>query len=245
MIRPHPTGEPVPDVRLLRDGSPVASADGAIAEAARLLRSGEVVAIPTDTVYGLAAALDAPDALTAIYRIKGRARDQPLPVLMDDATTVDRLVADAAGRSPGRPVDWLLRLANDHWPGALTVAVPARPGLAPAVVAGDGTVGLRVPDHQVARRVIRLAGGALAVTSANRSGQPPATDAGSISAHFGEPGTGPVWVLDAGPATGGRASTVIGSSGDALVIHRAGAVDPGDLRRSWAALQRAGTGADG
>lgn len=223
-------------VGLLHDGALVATGDQAIAEAARLLRTGEVVAIPTDTVYGLAAGLDAPGALNEIFRIKGRARDQTLPVLIDDIAMVGRLMAN--GATVSRAVDRLLSLAIQHWPGGLTVAVPAGPGLAgTAVVASDGTIGLRIPDHRVAQAVIQLAGGALAVTSANRSGQPAGSDPETVLAQLGPGCVGLRWVLAGGPATGGGASTVIGNRGEHLVVHRAGAVDPDTLHRTWDLLR--------
>lgn len=223
---------PLEAVRLLHDGATQATGRDAIAEAARLLTGGEVVAIPTDTVYGLAAALDQPAALREIFRIKGRPPDRSLPVLLADATTARRL-----RRSGARPeTGWregLAALAERFWPGALTIAVPAGPGLPPEVLASDDTVGLRVPDSVIARDVIERAGGALAVTSANRSGHPPALDAATMLDQA--VGVTPAlrWILDGGPGVLGVPSTVVGQDGTRLVIHRSGAIDAAELRRVW------------
>ncbi len=220
-------------VRLLHDGDQVAAGREAIAEAARLLRAGEVVAIPTDTVYGLAAALTSAAALAGIFRIKGRERTQTLPVLVPDRTAAEQVIRwDRGGY--GAETERLLMLAERFWPGGLTVALPGRPGLPAEVVAADGTVGLRVPDDVVARALLRLTSGALAVTSANRSGAAPLTDAGSVARDLAPAGLR--WELDAGPSGLAVASTVIGQSGDDLVIHRHGAIAEHDLRRAWSEI---------
>ena len=220
-------------VRLLRDGGQFAVGQEAIAEADRLLQAGEVVAIPTDTVYGVAAALTSEIAMRAIFRIKGRERTQTLPVLIPDMAAAGLLLGeDRSEDTPGR--NRLLMLAERFWPGGLTVALPARPGLPAEVVAADGTVGLRVPDYAVTRTLLRLAGKSLAVTSANRSGAAPLSDAASVVRELGSSGLR--WVLDAGPSGLAVASTVIGQSGTDLVIHRHGAVSERDLRRAWSEI---------
>ncbi len=228
-------------VRLLRDGLVVATGDDALNEAADRLIGGDVVAIPTDTVYGLAASLGSPEALTSIFRIKGRAADKSLPVLIDDVATAARLIRAPAGATDGR-LDLLLTLASRYWPGALTVALPGHGDLPPAVLAHDGTVGLRLPDSRVARDVIGRAGGALAVTSANPSGSEPALDADDVGKLLGSGRSGLRWVLDAGAAPGGVASTVIGLEGEHLVVHRHGAVGAGELQEQWVAIRRHSTG---
>jgi len=223
-------------VRLLRDGVTIATGRAAIEEAARQLLGGAVVAIPTDTVYGLAAAIDSPSALAAIFAIKGRERAQTLPVLVTDPAAASLLLRPTS-LERGTASDRLLALADRFWPGGLTVALPARPDLPADVVAADGTVGVRVPDHDVARALLRLAGGALAVTSANRSGQPPLIDAAAVQRELGEKGL--LWVLDGGPSGLVIASTVIGQANGKLVIHREGAIAGDILGQCWAALNAA------
>ena len=223
---PHSFGS----VRLQFDGDVVASGSNAIREAATQLRRGEVVAIPTDTVYGLAAAIDSPSALAHIFAIKGRERAQTLPVLVADRDAA-KLLLRSASPETGTASDRLLALADRFWPGGLTVALPARPDLPADVVAADGTVGIRVPDHDVTGALLRHLGGALAVTSANRSGRPPLIDAASVQSELGEKGLR--WVLDGGPSGLAIASTVIGHANGQLVIHRAGAIAADELLRRW------------
>lgn len=196
----------------------------AIARAAQILRRGGIVVIPTDTVYGIAAALDQPAALAGIFATKARSAAQTLPVLLSGAADLPRVATNPTGRVVG--------LMEHFWPGPLTIVVPARPGLPPAVVAPDQTVGVRVPDHAIARRVIGLSGGALAVTSANRSGLPAATDATTAAAALSD---GVDAVLDGGPSPVSIASTVVRVTGSQLEILRTGAIDSLTLRTVWEA----------
>jgi L-threonylcarbamoyladenylate synthase len=181
-----------------------------------------VVAIPTDTVYGLAAALDQPAAIARLYDIKNRPRSKAIPVLLAN-------LEDAARVSPRLPP--LARaLAARFWPGALTLVVPALDGLPAAVTAADArqepTVAIRVPRHELARQVIALAGGALAVTSANLSGDMPAVDAEEILLfEMMQPDA----VLDGGRAPGGTASTVLLAIGGEPRVLREGAVSSAEI----------------
>jgi L-threonylcarbamoyladenylate synthase len=121
-----------------------------------------------------------------------------------------------------------------YWPGALTIVVPAKPGLPRAVVGPGETVGVRVPADRSARALIDLVGGALAVTSANRTGEPPALDATTASRALG----GAVdAILDGGPMIGSTASTVVRTTGATLEILRAGSIAPDDIQRVWAGDQ--------
>src|SRR5687767_13504314 len=133
---------------------PIAS-KAAVARAAAVLRGGGLVVVPTDTVYGLAAALDRPEALRRIYEVKGRTASKPLPVLLSEPSALSLAAAE--------PCPAIVRFAERFWPGPLTLVIPARGDLPAAVVGPDGTVGVRVPDRDDARRLISLAGGALAV----------------------------------------------------------------------------------
>ena len=201
-----------------------------VLRAADALRAGEVVAIPTDTVYGLAAALDRPDAIDRLYAIKGRASEKAIPVLISDSTHVHmltpRLCATAA------------HLARSYWPGALTLVLPALPDLPPGVTAfgGDGvqTVAARVPDNGLARAIIAAAGGALAVTSANRSGAVPAVEAREVI----ELGLSqPLLVIDGGRVRGGVPSTIVRTTSERPEILREGAIPASAIAAAFAEIE--------
>ena len=158
-------------------------------EIAAAIRAGGVAAIPTDTVYGLAALPDDAAALGRLAALKGRPGEQPIAVLFDRADAIRGAVTDPDALDP----------LGAFWPGPLTAVVRARRESARAfaapAVTPEGTIGLRMPDDALARAVIRACGGALAVTSANRSGDPPAETAAAAVAAFG----GALPVLDGGP----------------------------------------------
>lgn len=198
---------------------------GAIALAIERLASGGVVAVPTDTVYGIAASLAAPSALRRIFEIKGRSTLKSLPVLVAGDEQVAR-VAMAA------PPD-LLALARRYWPGPLTLVLPAEPDLPAEVVAVDAagrrTVGVRVPDHAWTRRLIAGAGGALAVTSANRSGEPESRSVAEVVAACPTVDL----VLDDGPSPGGLPSSVVAALDGGLQVLREGAIPAEVLQRCW------------
>ncbi|MQC17965.1 MAG: threonylcarbamoyl-AMP synthase [Chloroflexi bacterium] len=180
------------------------------------LRSGGIVAIPTDTVYGLACLPTHEGALGALADLKGREREQPIAALIDSVADI------IAYLDAPNALDPYVRF----WPGALTVIVRATPGgLLPPVVTEAGTVGVRKPDDRIARAVIRGCGGVLAVTSANRHGQPPCTSAEAVAAEFGPA----LVILDGGDRDGGQASTVVDASGETPRILREGPLSAADL----------------
>lgn len=201
------------------------SAPRAIEWAAERLAEGGVVALPTDTVYGIAASLSHPEAVKRLYEIKGRPAHNPIPVLVASPADVDHV---AAGLS--HDVQLLL---DRYWPGPLTIVVPARPGMPREVTAGGDTVGIRMPNHPLAIEVIAKAGGAVACTSANRSGEPPACDAQGVAATIGPELD---MILDGGVAPGGVASTVVAVEGDNLRILRNGPIPAEHLMASWTEL---------
>lgn len=179
----------------------VLAADAAgVARAAALLRAGRLVALPTETVYGLAADATDPDAVAAIYAAKGRPAHNPLIVHLPDAAAAARL-ADLGTEGA--------RLAAAFWPGPLTLVAPLRrgSGLAPAVTAGLATVAVRVPAHPAAQAVLRAAGRPLAAPSANPSGRISPTTAAHVLAGLGGRIAA---VLDAGPCAVGVESTILG-----------------------------------
>ncbi|MCI0430138.1 MAG: threonylcarbamoyl-AMP synthase [Rhodospirillales bacterium] len=187
---------------------------GAIAEAARLIRDGRLVALPTETVYGLAADAGNDRAVAAIFAAKARPQFNPLIVHVLDAAAADRL-----GRLDGRA----FRLAERFWPGPLTLVAPRRPRarLSLLVSAGLETVALRVPAHPVARTLLSLCARPLAAPSANRSGQVSPTTAQHVAESLG----GAVaLILDGGRCPVGVESTVLELTGEAVRLLRPGGV---------------------
>lgn len=199
---------------------PPASLEQAARAAADVLSGGDLVVMPTDTVYGLAASLTDAAAIERIYEAKQRPRGLALPVLVGS-------IADALTLFASAPSDETAALLERFWPGALTVVVRRSDCVPDAVTAGMPTVGLRLPDSEVARAVVAAAGGALAVTSANLSGEEPACDAVELSdallAHVG-------LVIDAGRCPGGVASTVIDVASSPPRLLREGAISADELR---------------
>lgn len=183
-----------------------------IAEAASVLSSGGLVVLPTDTVYGIAAdAFDA-DAVAALLAAKGRGRQMPPPVLVASAAMLDVL---AVGVPPAARA-----LAEAFWPGALTIIVRAQPTLTWDLGETAGTVALRMPDHEVALDLLR-ATGPLAVSSANRTGQPAATSAVAAQEQLG---ARVARYLDDGEAPGDQASTIVDATTAQLTVVRDGAI---------------------
>lgn len=186
-----------------------------IAEAARCLRSGGLVAMPTETVYGLAAnALDA-DAVARIFSAKGRPASNPLIVHV-----ANREAARALAR---RWPDAAEALAKRHWPGPLTLVVERGDTIPDIVTAGGPTVGLRVPDHPVALELLRAAEIPLAAPSANRSEAISPTTAQHVADSLG-PFVEDLLVLDGGPCRVGLESTVVDVTGERAVVLRPGMV---------------------
>jgi L-threonylcarbamoyladenylate synthase len=198
----------------------------AVEIAAATLRDGGLVVFPTDTVYGVAASIDRPDAVGNLYVAKGRPLGRPIPVLISDFDQVRRLTRLVDPR--------VLEMLETYWPGALTVALPAADWIPEEVTRETGRVGLRMPDHPLALRIIREAGGALATTSANRSGEIEARTAAEALAALG----GRVaLIVDGGTAPGGVPSTVISADGTRLTVNRRGAIDPSAITHRFPSLR--------
>ena len=192
-------------------------AEEVLDEAAEALRAGAVVAVPTDTVYGLAADPARPGATAAVFALKGRPAGLALPVLVDGVDQAGAVAGPDGLRGPGRV------LAEAFWPGALTVVVPRRQGLGWDLGGDDRTVGLRCPAAAAARRLC-AAVGPLATTSANRHGEAPATTAAGVRRVFGAG----LLVVDGGPCDG-VPSTVVDVCGEEPRLLRAGGVPWGDV----------------
>lgn len=175
------------------------------------MRAGNAVAFPTDTVYGLGALAYDSDAIEELFEIKDRQLTQAIAVLLADAADLEKVT-----RSPSPAV---LRLAEALWPGPLTMVVPAHPDL-PDILSPKPTIGLRIPDHDSARALLRKAG-PLAVTSANRSGGQNTRNAEEVYEQLS--GLIPL-ILDGGRTPGGVPSTVVDLTGERPKILRLGPV---------------------
>ena len=190
-----------------------ASFEVELEEAVRLLCEGGVAAIPTDTLYGLAADAFNSDAIERVFAIKERPEGMALPVLLSDAeqlSIVAREVPESA-----------LILAEAHWPGPLTLIVAKNEGLPPRLTAGHATVAVRVPDHPVPRELARRLGRPITGTSANISGAPDPQSLDELRLQIG----GRVGcVVSAGPVPAGTASTIVDLSGNAPQLIREGAI---------------------
>ena len=187
----------------------------AIAEAAALIASGEPVAIATETVYGLAADATNAAAVAGIYKAKGRPSFNPLIVHVPDVE---------AAQGIGEFSDEALDLAQQHWPGPLTLVVPLRPqsGIASLVTAGLATIGLRVPEHRAIQALLRTTGKPLAAPSANASGAISPTRAGHVLNSLG----GKIaLIVDDGPCERGIESTIVAATGRPLRLLRPGPIE--------------------
>ena len=190
-----------------------------IAAAAEAVRGGEVVVLPTDTVYGVGVDAFSSEGVVAVLALKGRSREMPLPVLVPNPQTVDGLATDV----PAYARD----LIAAFWPGPLTLVLHAQSSLMWDLGDTNGTVALRMPRNDVTLALLSEVG-PMAVTSANISGQPPAMTILDAAAQFGPA----VRVyLDAGPSAGSQASTILDCTHQAPLILRAGAVSPESIQQ--------------
>ena len=187
--------------------------------AGKVIETGGLVVLPTDTVYGLVCDSRSAEAVERVYRVKARRRDLPLVLLLQHMSQV----AEYIGQAP----EGAVRAMQQFWPGPLTVVLRDEGDATRPVRAGKDTVGLRLPAHMVPRLVAGEVGAALASTSANRSKQPPATSAQQAVEHL----DGLVnMVLDGGPAPLGQESTVVSFAGERPRVLREGAITAERLR---------------
>jgi L-threonylcarbamoyladenylate synthase len=192
----------------------IRSASGAaIAEAARLLRAGELVAFPTETVYGLGADASNVVALRRLFEAKGRPADHPVIVHVADFAQAERWAAamPAGARA----------LAEAFWPGPLTLIVPRSAHVGDAVTGGQASVGLRVPSHPVARALLAEFGGGIAAPSANRFGHVSPTTAQHVADDLAD---AVALILDGGPCDVGIESTIVAFDGDTPLLLRPGGI---------------------
>jgi len=190
--------------------------DSSINQAVTCLRGGGVVAFPTDTVYGIGVDPLQPEAVRKLYQIKGRPDNKPIPILVGSIADVERVAQN--------PSPIFTQLAERFWPGGLTLIIEAR-DLPPEITAGGRTVGVRMPNHPLALELLRHFGGPIATTSANRSGEEPATSAQAVRKQLGNLVD---LILEDGDTFTKVASTVLDLSVSPPQIRRHGGI-PEDL----------------
>ena len=186
-------------------------------EAAKVIRRGGVIAFRTDTFYGLGADPLNAAAVRKIKELKGREENKPILLLIADADQIDRFI-----EAP----DSYRKIALQHWPAALTLIGKARPELPTDLTAGTNTIGLRLPDDEAVRALVRVCGGALTATSANPSGSPPAQTAAEVESYFPN---GIDLIINGGAALITEASTVVDVSGERPRMIREGVVKRSEL----------------
>ncbi|GIG89369.1 threonylcarbamoyl-AMP synthase [Plantactinospora endophytica] len=203
---------------MLYDCRSLADRDRGVAAAVEAVKNGELVVIPTDTVYGIGADAFTPYAVKALLNAKGRDRQHPPPVLVGSRRTLDGLVfmLPSAARD----------LADAFWPGALTIVVEHSPSLQWDIGDTGGTVAVRMPLHPVALEVLRETG-PMAVSSANKTGQPPAVTAEEAREHLGYSVRA---YLEAGPCPEPVPSTIVDVTGEVPRVLRQGAIPLEKLR---------------
>ncbi len=184
----------------------------AIEAATLAIQRGELVVLPTDTVYGIAADAFDPDAVLDLLEAKGRSRTMPPPVLVSSPATVDALATEIPG--------YARALVEAFWPGPLTVVLQQQGSLQWDLGDTRGTVALRMPDHAIAREILERTG-PLAVSSANTTGMPAATDAEQAEEMLGESVT---VIVDAGDSPVGESSTIVDATGAQGRVLRLGAI---------------------
>jgi tRNA threonylcarbamoyl adenosine modification protein (Sua5/YciO/YrdC/YwlC family) len=196
--------------------TPEGLAEG-VAKAAAAVREGEVVVLPTDTVYGVGADAFSAEAVASVLAAKGRGREMPPPVLVPSVRTVDGLATSVPS--------WARALIAKFWPGPLTLIFEAQASLVWDLGDTNGTVALRMPQDDVAIALLSEVG-PMAVTSANLTGQPPATTVTDAAAQLG---AAVAVYLDAGPTRSNEVSTIVDCTGDEPVVLRAGAISWDDI----------------
>jgi L-threonylcarbamoyladenylate synthase len=196
----------------------------AVSAALTALKRGEVIAFPTETLYGLGADALNFAAVEKVYRLKGRDPQNPIPVLVADRTMLGSLVSDIP-----RLAD---KLIARFWPGPLTIVLPARGDISPPLVNASGGIAVRISSQSIAADLVKALGRPITATSANPTGEPPARTASEAEKYF----AGQIAVsIDGGELTSKTGSTVIAIVGDALRIIRLGDIDRSQLEEALGA----------
>jgi tRNA threonylcarbamoyl adenosine modification protein (Sua5/YciO/YrdC/YwlC family) len=204
--------------------------ESALSAASLAVQQGSLVVLPTDTVYGIGADAFDPAAVRDLLEAKGRGREMPPPVLVSAATTLDAIAIGVPG--------YARALVDAFWPGPLTLVCTQQASLQWDLGDTRGTVAVRMPDHPVAIALLERTG-PMAVSSANLTGRPAATGASEAEEMLGDHVS---VVLDAGPAPGGVASTIVDVTGPKPRVLRLGALSVADLD---AVLEPLGAAIDG
>jgi L-threonylcarbamoyladenylate synthase len=191
----------------------------AILEAAKVILSGGVVAVPTESFYGLSVHALNEKAIERLFAVKGRREDNPLLILIASRETLDSYVTKVSDRAS--------KLMERFWPGGLTVVFFADPILPPSLSAGTGKIGVRLSSHPVPGELAKAVGAPITGTSANRSGQPACSTAEEVMEAVGEDID---LILDGGKTPGGKGSTVLDVTLDPPVVVREGLVSRDELR---------------
>ena len=208
--------------RLHTDGDE--AREDAISAASSAVQRGELVVLPTDTVYGIGADAFDPKAVQALLDAKGRGREMPPPVLISSATTLDALATGVT--------EYARKLVDRFWPGPLTIVCNQQRSLQWDLGETRGTVAVRMPDHRVALELLERTG-PMAVSSANLTGHPAATDADQAEEML----SGAVAVIiDDGPSPGGSASTIVDVRGENGKVLRTGAISLEELNEALEGL---------
>ncbi len=194
--------------------------------AVETLKSGGIIAIPTDTVYGIGADPFNPDAVQKLYTFKGRPDGKPIPLVLSSVDDVHRVAQNLP--------DYFFHLTDRFWPGGLTIVVQAK-NLLPVLTAGGDTVGVRIPDNPLLLQVLQAFGGPAAITSANLSGEPPAISPEEISEELASRID---LIVDGGKTPGPIPSTVYDISVSPPVIRRHGVVSEETLIKEFACYNK-------
>jgi len=190
-----------------------------VEKAVALLKNGEVVAIPTETVYGLAASIDQPKAIDYIFELKGRPRTNPLIVHVANLQQAEKLCDTFP--------DLLKKLAHHFWPGSLTLVLPKSKQVSQQITAGKNTVGIRIPNHPVLLQVLEKTG-PVAAPSANPFERISPTTAQHVADYFPK---GLKMVLEGGACQAGIESTIVGFENGSVIIYRLGAVSTEEIEK--------------
>jgi L-threonylcarbamoyladenylate synthase len=207
-------------MRRVAIGGDLQASVNALADAVAVISRGGVVAIPTDTLYGLAVDPFSSTAIAHLFAVKGRATERAVALVAADSEQVSRQLG--ALPPAARALAWR------YWPGPLTLLVERPPSVPAELTGGSHLVGVRVPNHDVARELCRACGRLLTATSANITGEPASDDPDHIAHVFADRGVD--LLLDAGKTPGGPPSTIVEAHGDSVRLIRPGAI-------SWEEVQ--------
>ncbi|MFH0785829.1 MAG: L-threonylcarbamoyladenylate synthase [Pseudomonadota bacterium] len=183
-------------------------------QAVKCIREGGIVAFPTETYYGLAVDPDSLVAVTRLFKLKRRQAEKPLLLLIDSREQLQSIAENIPTQ--------FIPLMEKYWPGPLTLVFPARKEICRQLTGNSGSVGVRISSHPLARELVRRMGKPITATSANISGQHPASTAAEVKAMFGDSLD---YIIDGGQTPAGFCSTVLGFYGGRCIVLRQGQID--------------------